>query len=369
MKTEIIHFEVRNVGNKNIRTQFISIKLKLIMNYSADYLPPIKLIPLNNDPENQRHLSRNSRTTKNTAPTDIRWVKVLEFLRSNNFAPNSRKLYERELKRFLGWTELHYHELRPRHLAQYKEYLMTEVFTDKDKPLSKSSINAGLASMKSFFKWLTFTYPEIITTNPSLGIKLEKVPLPPAQSLTAEEMQDVWTALEFLGETKRRDIVLIHILNHGLRAGEVVNLNVGSFDGKLLFLPDTKTNEPRLVPLRKESREVLVEYLQFREEQGEVLTSLSPLLISHHNSHKGQRLSYHGIYFAVENIGEIAGIENLHPHAFRHTYATDLLLLGVDPSHARKLTGHQSEKAFRRYTLRSEQEAAISAYYRAIGQE
>ncbi|MHC5853964.1 hypothetical protein [Nostoc sp.] len=40
-----------------------------------------------------------------------------------------------------------------------------------------------------------------------------------------------------------------------------MQLNVGSFDGKLL-LPDTKTNEPRLVPLRKESREVLAEYLR-----------------------------------------------------------------------------------------------------------
>jgi integrase/recombinase XerD len=42
---------------------------------------------------------------------------------------------------------------------------------------------------------------------------------------------------------------------------------------------------------------------------------------------------------------------------------------GLDPSHAKHLTGHQSEKAFRRYTLRSEQEAAIKAYYRAIGEE
>jgi integrase/recombinase XerD len=149
----------------------------------------------------------------------------------------------------------------------------------------------------------------------------------------------------------------------------VVNLNVGSFDGKLLFLPDTKTSQPRLVPLRQESREVVAEYLHWREAQGEVLTSLSPLMISHHPSYKGDRLSYHGIYFAVEKIGELASIEDLHPHQFRHTYATDLLLLGVDPTHARKLTGHTSEKAFRRYTLRSEQEAAISAYYRAIGEE
>jgi hypothetical protein len=40
--------------------------------------------------------------------------------------------------------------------------------------------------------------------------------------------------------------------------------------------------------------------------------------------------------------------------------ADEMLL--VDPTHARKLTGHQSEKAFRRYTLRSEQEAAIAAW-------
>ena len=58
---------------------------------------------------------------------------------------------------------------------------------------------------------------------------------------------------EQLGETKPRDLALIHLLSHGLRAGEIVALNVGAFDGRLLFLADTKTNEPRLVPLRKVS--------------------------------------------------------------------------------------------------------------------
>ncbi|MHC5723041.1 MAG: tyrosine-type recombinase/integrase [Nostoc sp.] len=337
------------------------------MNYNADFLPPIKLIPIE-DTALTRETGGSKRLTKTIAPTDIRLVKVLEFLRSNNLAPNSRKLYERELKRFLAWSELHYHELRPRHFALYKEYLRDELRTDVAKPLSKSSINAGIAALKSFFKWMCYTYPDIIATNPTLGIKLEKVPLPPAQSLTPEQMERVWSALELLGETRQRDTALLNILSHGLRAGEVVELNVGSFDGKLLFLPNTKTNEPRLVPLKKESREVLAQYLRSREQQGEVLTSLSPLMISHHASYKGERLSYHGIYFAIEKIGELAQIVDLHPHSFRHTYATDLLLLGVDPSHARKLTGHQSEKAFRRYTLRSEQSAAIAAYYRAIGE-
>ncbi|MBD2365099.1 site-specific integrase [Anabaena minutissima FACHB-250] len=340
----------------------------MINNTQLDNLPPIKLIHIQDQAPSTVQQQSRTRGAKIAAPTDIRWIKVLEFLRSTNLAPNSRKMYERELKRFLGWTQLHYHELRPRHLGLYKEYLRDEVKTDSGKPLSKSSINAGVAALKSFFKWMCYTYPDIIATNPTLGIKLEKVPLPPAQSLTDEQMERVWSALELLGETKQRDTALVHILSHGLRAGEIVQLNVGSFDGKLLFLPDTKTNEPRLVPLRKESREVLQEYLRSRSSQGEELNSLTPLMISHHASYKGERLSYHGIYFAVEKIGELAGIEDLHPHQFRHTYATDLLLMGVDPSHARKLTGHQSEKAFRRYTLRSEQEAAIAAYYRAIGE-
>ncbi len=107
----------------------------------------------------------------------------------------------------------------------------------------------------------------------------------------------------------------------------------------------------------------------WRSSQGEILASDRPLILSHHVVRQGQRLSYHGIYFAVEKIGELAEIPDLHPHAFRHTYATELLLQGLDPTHARKLTGHKDEKSFKRYTLRSEQEAAISAYYRAIGEE
>jgi len=134
------------------------------MNFIADSLPEIKLIPL----ESETPLNVQER--RSARPTDIRWMKVLEFLRSNNLAPNSRKLYERELKRFLAWSELHYHELRPRHLALYKEYLRDELRTDVGKPLSKSSINAGIAALKSFFKWMCYTYPDIIATNPTLGI-------------------------------------------------------------------------------------------------------------------------------------------------------------------------------------------------------
>jgi len=277
--------------------------------------------------------------------------------------------FENCCKRFFAWTELLWSEIKPRHIAQYKAYLMEEVRIEKDKPLSKSSVNSAIATLKSFFGWMTQTYPEVVATNPTVGVKFEKIPLPPAQSLTVEQIQQVWDVIDYLGETKERDTALIHLLCHGLRAGEIVALNVGAFDGKLLFIADTKNNEPRLVPLKKESRQALQQYLVWRGSQGEVLNCDRPLILSHHVVRRGERLSYHGIYFAVEKIGELAEIPDLHPHAFRHTYATELLLQGLDPTHARKLTGHKNELAFKRYTLRSEQEAAISAYYRVIGEE
>jgi integrase/recombinase XerD len=92
------------------------------------------------------------------------------------------------------------------------------------------------------------------------------------------------------------------------------------------------------------------------------------LILSHHLGWEGDRLSYHGIYFAVERIGELAGLPDLHPHQFRHTGATELLRMGMDPAHARLLTGHTDERSFRRYTLAVEQEAAIKAFYRAKGE-
>ncbi len=79
----------------------------MVNNPQFDNLPPIKLIHIQDQAPSTLQGESRSRAGKIAATTDIRWVKVLEFLRSNNLAPNSRKLYERELKRFLAWSELH----------------------------------------------------------------------------------------------------------------------------------------------------------------------------------------------------------------------------------------------------------------------
>ena len=187
-------------------------------------------------------------------------------------------------------------------------------------------------------------------------------------------MERVWSAIAQRTETRLRDFAMVQLLSHNLRAGEVDSANVGSFDGRLVTLSQTKNKQPRIVPLSEAGQQAIQNYLEWRRGQGEALTPESPLILSHHQGWEGEscapriRLSYHGIYFAVERIGELARLPDLHPHQFRHTGATELLRMGMDPAYARLLTGHTDERSFRRYTLAVEQEAAIKAFYRAKGE-
>jgi integrase/recombinase XerD len=310
----------------------------------------------------EKHSPRGRPTQIDTS-TDIRWPVVQEYLRSSSLSPNSRKLYERELKRFLGWTQCRWPELQSRHLGLYKAYLM-EFEVGQAKKLSKNSLNSALTALKSFFRWLCQFHPELCLKNPTEGVKFERVPMPPAQSLTPEEMERVWRAIAQRTETRLRDLAMVQLLSHNLRAGEVASANVGSFNGRLVTLTQTKNKQPRIVPLSEAGQQAIQTYFEWRRSQGEGLTSESPLILSHHQGWEGDRLSYHGIYFAVERIGELAGLPDLHPHQFRHTGATELLRMGMDPAHAKLLTGHTDDRSFRRYVLAVEQEAAIAAFYR-----
>lgn len=70
----------------------------------------------------------------------------------------------------------------------------------------------------------------------------------------------------------------------------------------------------------------------------------------------------------MERIKAETGID-LNAHRFRHTFATDLVLKGMDTYHIMTLTRHKSMQSFRRYTKRADQIAAEQAFFKAIGED
>ncbi|WP_019498852.1 tyrosine-type recombinase/integrase [Pseudanabaena sp. PCC 6802] len=299
-------------------------------------------------------------------PTDLRSRYIHDFLASRHLAPNTRKAYTKELNRFLTWSNLPLPEIGTKQIVQFKQYLEAE------RHLKPASINRAIAAIASFYNWLIQAYPSQYSQNPTQAIDFASVPVPIARDLSESEVMRLWhvvTNSNASDSVQLRNAALLSILSHGLRASEVAGLTVGDFDGKRLYVRVAKDDSTGTVPLNGQAREHITNYLNWREKQFQKLADSSPLLLSCSNRNQGEALSYEGIYKIVAAWGIKAEIPNLHPHRLRHTYATKLLLLGMDSYLARSLTRHQSEASFNRYAKRARSIAAEKAFYQAIGEE
>jgi integrase/recombinase XerD len=312
-------------------------------------LPIVRVIPLHSQ---QPALPK--------PPTDLRQLRVNEFLQARSLSANSKRAYRRELERFLDWTDKSWTDITPRHITQYKTDLLGQ-------GLKSTSVNRAIATLKSFFTWFHHTYPSSVHQKPTVGVAFEKVPLPEARDLSPEQVEALFAALDYRSNTQLRDTAILSVLAHGLRANEVCALNVGDYDGIRLHIRQAKDDSTGTVPLSQQARANLDQYLQKRGSQGTLIEN-SPLFLSIGNSHVGKRLGYQGLYLMVKDLGDLSGINDLTPHRLRHTFATMLMLQGVDRLHGMTLTRHKDEKSYRRYTKRALQLAAEQAFYQAIGE-
>ncbi|MBD3886992.1 site-specific integrase [Phormidium tenue FACHB-886] len=87
------------------------------------------------------------------------------------------------------------------------------------------------------------------------------------------------------------------------------------------------------VSLNREARLHLNSYLEWRRQQSGEFEPLleSPLFLVQDPKNQGQRLGYQGLHKMVEQLGAIAGVEDINSHRFRHTLGTKVTKLGIDP--------------------------------------
>jgi len=306
-----------------------------------------------------------------TQQNDLRLERVREYLQASNLAPNTQKSYRLELERFVQWSDKAWIDVTARDIARFKQHLKDECRTRQDKLLSASAINQALTALKSFYRWFQEAgYLELTEVLPTAAVKFEKLGESLPRHLSSGQMEAIAQAVKGDRDIDLRDRALLAALTHGLRAEDVSALNVGNFDGVRLQFIRKKDKSEAIVPLRQIAREPIQTYLERRQAQQEVLTEKSPLFLSYDPRGGGQRLGYQGIYyFTTVKLGTATGIEELTPHRFRHTYATELVELGIDSLLARTLTGHKSEKVFERYIKGKRMAAAEDAFFKAIGED
>lgn len=202
-------------------------------------------------------------------------------------------------------------------------------------------------------------------------LDLERQAEPQADHLEAKELAQLWLALELDDRTRVRDRAIVAVLSHGLRASEASALNVEHWNGKRLQVHRAKGQNVSEVPLSREARQYLEAYLAWRRQQGDGFEPLpeSPMFLLQDPKSAGQRLGYKGLHRMVKQLGQIAGVDDLYPHRFRHSFGTEVIRRGVDPLFGKELMGIKSDRVFERYTKGVFKQAAANAYLRSIGED
>jgi integrase/recombinase XerD len=295
---------------------------------------------------------------KPAKPTELRQQRVEEFLAARSLAPKSQKAYGEDLARFMGWTDTAWSNITPRQVAQFKSHLLRSNLTTGKRVLADASAKRILQTLKNFLGWMARS--GYIDRDPTSEISLPKLVEPEANNLTDEQVQAILNAA-IESSLPERNMALLAVLGHGLRAQEVSNLNIGDFDGLRLKIREAKADSKGTVPIDLDAQMWLQQYRQWRDDRGDGLTDESPLFASHSNRNQGQRMGYHAIQKLMKGISATVGFD-FHAHQFRHTFATNLVLKGMNPYHVMTLTRHKSPQSFRRYTKAAEALAAEKAF-------
>lgn len=131
------------------------------------------------------------------------------------------------------------------------------------------------------------------------------------------------------------DIILL-ALNTGLRRGEIFGLKWNDIDleRRIIRITDTKNSEEKRVPIGDEAIRIL----------GKIPREESPYLFP---SKKGKKLD--NIANAFGTARNKAGLKDFRFHDLRHTFASWLMMSGVDLFTVKELMGHKDIKMTQRY--------------------
>jgi len=216
-----------------------------------------------------------------------------------------------------------------------------------DKGLTTVSVRRKIAAVRAMFKFLL--QEGVIPVNPAARLRTPRPGQKLPDVMSAEKTNNMLDAVE-AGEkvekpSRERDVAFLELLyGCGIRVGELVGIDLEHVDlsGGWLRVWG-KGNKERQVPVGGRAVDAVNRYLQSR--------SAAPGEKALFVNGQGKRLSDRQVRRLVKFYAlMVTGDSTVHPHSFRHAYATHLLSDGADLRAIQELLGHARLSTTQKYT-------------------
>lgn len=232
--------------------------------------------------------------------------------------------YREHLDRFLKFAPEDLEDLSPGIIRKY-------IIQLRDMNVRNVTINTYLRTVKVFARWL---FDEgYLDTNVTKGVKLPRPDPKIKKPLSSDEVKIIIQELY----SPRDRIILCLMLDAGLRESEVCNLKYSDLDleNNLIMIRNSKFNRNRIVPMCPR----LKLWLNYYKSGSEYIIL----------DKSGNPIKPEAIKQLFSKLKKRTGIDRIHAHLCRHTFATSYMMGGGNLEKLRVMLGHADYNATKIY--------------------
>ena len=256
-------------------------------------------------------------------------------------SPHTSSAYRRDLDALTTWCD-------SQGLADWKKldhgHLRSFAARSHAAGLGPRSIQRRLSAIRSFYTYLQ--REGAATHNPAVDVRAPKSPKRLPRTADADQMSRL---MESPADTvlQQRDVAIMELLySSGLRLAELVGLDLDALDLTDRTVRVTgKGKKTRVVPVGRKAVTALNRWLGARTKIAAVGDKAVFV------GRNGQRLGPRAIQLRLAEIARLQGLPvKVHPHLFRHSFATHLLESSQDLRGVQELLGHADISTTQVYT-------------------
>jgi integrase/recombinase XerD len=217
----------------------------------------------------------------------------------------------------------------------------------RDEGLAANSVNRALAALRGFYKYLL--REKKLESAPMAHIELARVWMHLPDVLSREEMGFLLAQPDSATPAALRDAAMLELMYAtGIRVSELVGLTLNSINWHVGYLVALgKGGKERIVPLGRTAYERVKRYLE----------QVRPLMLRGGQcnclflNRSGKGMTRQGFWKIVKKYAGRANMgKKVHPHTFRHSFATHLLEGGADLRSVQIMLGHADISTTQIYT-------------------